>query len=63
MGPVVGAAIGVLFQQTLVRYVGLNLIIQGLLLIGIILVMPRGVVGTLSSKSVRGRFFQRLYNR
>lgn len=46
-GPIAGAAIAVILQQTLARYVGWNLIIQGIILIVVISVAPRGITGTI----------------
>lgn len=46
-GPIAGTAIAVLLQQLLARYVGVSLIIQGIILVAIISLTPRGIVGTI----------------
>ncbi|MDA8441336.1 MAG: branched-chain amino acid ABC transporter permease [Peptococcaceae bacterium] len=45
-GPIIGAIIYVLLQQFLAQYVGVGMIILGVIAIAVILVAPRGIVGT-----------------
>lgn len=49
-GPILGAIIFVLLQQFLSEYVGYNLIILGVITIGIIFFAPKGIVGTFQEK-------------
>lgn len=44
-GPIVGTVIVVLLHFMLARYAGISLIIQGILLIIIMLLAPRGIIG------------------
>lgn len=46
-GPIVGAAITVILQQTLAGYAGLYLLIEGIILIVVISLAPKGIVGTI----------------
>ena len=48
-GPLVGTAIVVILQFALARASGVSMLIQGLILIAILLVAPKGIVGTLKS--------------
>lgn len=47
VGPIIGTLIVVLLHFLLARYVGISLIIQGLILIGVMLVAPYGIMGTI----------------
>jgi branched-chain amino acid transport system permease protein len=49
-GPIVGAVIYVVLQQYLYDFPGFSMIILGVIAISIILVAPRGIVGTLHEK-------------
>ena len=53
-GPIIGAAITVAIQQFLAAYAGFNLLIQGLILIAVISVAPRGIYGVLQRGWARG---------
>jgi branched-chain amino acid transport system permease protein len=44
-GPVVGTIIVVVLYFLLARYAGISLIIQGVILIGIMLLAPQGIMG------------------
>jgi len=55
-GPIVGAIIVVFLYFLLARYAGISLIIQGVLLIGIMLLAPKGIMGSLRQT----RTYQRL---
>ena len=44
-GPIVGTAIVVFLHFLLARYAGISLLIQGLILIGIMLIVPQGIMG------------------
>ena len=46
-GPVVGTIIVVMLYFLLARYVGISLIIQGVILVGIMLLAPQGIVGSI----------------
>jgi branched-chain amino acid transport system permease protein len=50
-GPVIGTIIVVFLYFLLARYAGYSLLIQGLILIGIMLASPRGIVGILRRSS------------
>jgi len=49
-GPIVGAVIYVILQQYLFNFPGFSMIILGVIAISIILVAPRGIMGTLQEK-------------
>ncbi len=49
-GPIIGAVIYVLLQQFLSEYLGYNLIILGVITILVILIAPRGLMGTFQQK-------------
>lgn len=53
-GPIVGAAIVVALQETLAAYAGVNLLIQGLILVAIISIAPRGIIGTIRKNWLKG---------
>jgi len=44
-GPILGAAIVVFLHFLLARYAGISLLIQGIILIGIMLLAPQGIMG------------------
>ena len=44
-GPIVGTAIVVFLHFLLARYAGISLLIQGIILIGIMLLVPQGIMG------------------
>jgi branched-chain amino acid transport system permease protein len=46
-GPIVGTAIVVFLHFLLARYAGISLLIQGIILVGIMLVAPNGIMGFL----------------
>jgi branched-chain amino acid transport system permease protein len=46
-GPIVGAIVYVVLSFFLARYANLNLLIQGIILIGIMLLAPQGIMGTI----------------
>jgi branched-chain amino acid transport system permease protein len=46
-GPIVGTAIVVFLYFLLARYAGISLIIQGIILVGIMLLAPQGIMGSL----------------
>lgn len=45
IGPIVGTAIVVFLHFALARYAGISLLIQGVILVGIMLLAPEGIVG------------------
>ncbi len=49
-GPIVGAFIYVLLSQWLAEYVSVSMLILGAIAIGVILLAPRGIMGTLQEK-------------
>jgi branched-chain amino acid transport system permease protein len=49
-GPIVGAAVVVFLHFLLAKYPGISLLIQGVILTGIMLLAPHGIVGTLQQK-------------
>lgn len=49
-GPIVGAVIYVLLQQFLSQYVGVGMLILGVVAITVILTVPKGIMGTLQHK-------------
>ena len=46
-GPIIGAVIVVILHFMLARYPGVNLIIQGVILVGIMLLAPQGIMGSI----------------
>jgi branched-chain amino acid transport system permease protein len=46
-GPIIGTAIVVFLHFLLARYAGISLLIQGIILVGIMLLAPQGIVGVL----------------
>jgi len=46
-GPMIGTAIVVFLHFLLARYAGISLLIQGIILVGIMLLAPQGIVGVL----------------
>jgi branched-chain amino acid transport system permease protein len=46
-GPIIGTAIVVFLHFLLARYAGISLLIQGVILVGIMLLAPQGIVGVL----------------
>ena len=55
MGPLVGTVIVVIMYFGLARYAGYSLLIQGVVLIGIMLLSPRGIVGIVTNLLQRYR--------
>jgi branched-chain amino acid transport system permease protein len=54
-GPVIGTVVVVFLYFLLARYAGYNLLLQGVILIGIMLVSPQGIVGLLRRRRFYGR--------
>jgi branched-chain amino acid transport system permease protein len=52
-GPILGAIIVVILHFLLARYAGLSLLIQGVILIGIMLLAPQGIMGALRKVNLR----------
>lgn len=50
VGPIVGAVIYVLLQQYLSQYTGIGLLILGVIAILVIMIAPKGIMGTLQQK-------------
>jgi ABC-type branched-subunit amino acid transport system permease subunit len=50
-GPIIGAAIVTILYLQLARYLGLSLIIEGIILLVIIFLAPKGIVSIFKSKS------------
>jgi len=46
-GPIIGTAIVVFLHFLLARYAGISLLIQGIILVGIMLLAPQGIIGVL----------------
>ena len=44
-GPIVGTAVVVFLHFLLARYAGISLLIQGIILVGIMLIAPQGIIG------------------
>jgi branched-chain amino acid transport system permease protein len=44
-GPILGTAIVVFLHFLLARYAGISLLIQGIILVGIMLLAPQGIMG------------------
>jgi branched-chain amino acid transport system permease protein len=55
-GPIIGTAVIVFLYFLLARYAGYSLLIQGIILIGIMLISPQGIVGILR----RSRYYRYL---
>ena len=55
-GPVIGTIVVVFLYFMLARYAGYSLLIQGIILIGLMLLSPQGIVGMLR----RSRYYRRL---
>ena len=55
-GPALGAILAVVLQFALARSQGLSLLIQGLILIVILLIAPRGIIGFFKSKRMKRHF-------
>jgi branched-chain amino acid transport system permease protein len=49
-GPIVGALLFVLLSQTLAEYFSVSMLILGAIAIGVILIAPKGIMGTLQEK-------------
>lgn len=49
-GPVVGAVLYVILQQFLAQYAGISMVVMGVLAIAVLLVAPRGIMGTIEEK-------------
>lgn len=52
-GPVIGTILVVVLQFVLARSQGISLLIQGIILIAILLVAPRGIIGLLKSSRIK----------
>jgi branched-chain amino acid transport system permease protein len=61
-GPVLGAAVVVMFHFVLSRYAGISLMLQGIILVGIMLLAPQGIMGSLRRIKIY-RSFLRLDSR
>jgi branched-chain amino acid transport system permease protein len=61
-GPIVGTILVVVLQFVLARSQGISLLIQGIILIGILLIAPRGILGFFKAAGVR-RSFNKLLRR
>ena len=57
-GPIIGTAIVVFLHFLLARYAGISLLIQGIILIGIMLLAPQGIVGVLRHNRAYRSFVQ-----
>jgi branched-chain amino acid transport system permease protein len=62
-GPIVGTIVVIIFQFVLARYQDLSLLIQGIILVGILLVMPRGIVGSFKIKGTAQPLFKVIHMR
>jgi branched-chain amino acid transport system permease protein len=49
-GPIIGAVIYVLLQQYLSQYIGVGMMILGIIAIAVILAAPKGIMGTIQDK-------------
>jgi branched-chain amino acid transport system permease protein len=54
-GPIVGTIIVVFLYFLLARYAGISLIIQGIILIGIMLLAPQGIIGSIHKTQIYQR--------
>ncbi len=61
-GPVIGTILVVMLQFVLARSQGISLLIQGIILIGILLIAPRGIMGLFKSPAMK-RSFNKLLKR
>lgn len=61
-GPIIGTVIVVLLHFSLARYPGISLLIQGIILVGIMLLAPQGIIGFVR-KTRACRFLLRLATR
>jgi branched-chain amino acid transport system permease protein len=59
IGPIVGAAIVTLLHFTLARYANISLLLQGMILVGIMLLAPEGIVGYIRKITTR-RTYRRI---
>ena len=57
-GPIIGTVIVVMLHFLLARYTGISMLIQGGILVGIMLLAPQGIMGTLK----QNRAYQSLFN-
>jgi len=57
-GPIIGTAIVVFLHFLLAKYAGISLLIQGIILIGIMLLAPQGIVGVLRHNRAYRSFVQ-----
>jgi branched-chain amino acid transport system permease protein len=57
-GPIIGTVIVVMLHFLLARYTGISMLIQGGILVGIMLLAPEGIMGTLR----QNRAYQSLFN-
>jgi branched-chain amino acid transport system permease protein len=57
-GPIIGTAIVVFLHFLLARYAGISLLIQGIILVGIMLLAPQGIVGVLRHNRYYRSFVQ-----
>jgi branched-chain amino acid transport system permease protein len=57
-GPILGAAIVVFLHFLLARYAGISMLLQGVILVGIMLLAPQGIMGTLRKTRIYNSFFK-----
>jgi branched-chain amino acid transport system permease protein len=57
-GPIIGTVIVVILHFLLARYAGTSLLIQGVILVGIMLLAPQGIVGTIRKTRIYRSLFQ-----
>lgn len=62
-GPIVGTIVVIIFQFVLARYQDISLLIQGIILVGILLVMPRGIVGSFKTRVTAQPLFKVIHLR
>jgi len=64
-GPIIGTIIVVLLHFLLARYAGISLLIQGVILVGIMLLAPQGIIGSIRKIQARQayRYLLRLTTR
>ena len=58
VGPIIGTAVVVFLHFLLARYAGISLLIQGIILVGIMLIAPQGIMGFIRKAQTYRSIFQ-----
>ena len=57
-GPIVGTVIVVILHFLLAKYAGISLLIQGVILVGIMMLAPQGIIGAIRKTRIYRSLFQ-----